>query len=45
MAKVVKKNFEAPEEIRPIDKGKVEVVDLGAMKVMRTTFEPGWRWS
>jgi hypothetical protein len=29
MAKMVKKNFEVPEETRPIDKGKVEVVTLG----------------
>ena len=45
MAKLVKKSFEAPEETRPVDKGKVEVVDLGGLKVMRTIFEPGWRWS
>ena len=45
MAKMVKKNFEVPEETRPIDKGKVEVVALGEMKVMRTILEPGWRWS
>ena len=34
-----------PDETRPVDKGKVEIVDLGVGKVMRTTFEPGWRWS
>jgi hypothetical protein len=45
MPKMVKKSFDAPEETRAIDKGKVEVVDLGGMKVMRTTFAPGWRWS
>ncbi|MBV9492036.1 MAG: cupin domain-containing protein [Verrucomicrobia bacterium] len=45
MATIVKKNFEVPEETRPIDKGKVEVVDLGSTKAMRVTFEPGWRWS
>jgi hypothetical protein len=42
---MVKKSFDAPEETRAIDKGKVEVVDLGDVKAMRTTFEPGWRWS
>src|SRR5258708_12654476 len=45
MPKMVKKSFDAPEETRAIDKGKIEVVDLGDMKAMQTTFEPGWRWS
>jgi len=42
---LVKKSFEAPDELRPITKGKVQVVDLDGSQVMRTTFEPGWRWS
>jgi quercetin dioxygenase-like cupin family protein len=42
---MVKKNFDAPEETRPMDKGKAEFVNLGDFKVMRVTFEPGWRWS
>ena len=41
---MVKKSFDAPEEIRPIKRGKVEVVDLGRAQAMRVTFEPGWRW-
>ena len=45
MAQMLKKSFDAPEETRPITKGKVEVVDLGGLKAMRVTFEPGWRWS
>jgi hypothetical protein len=45
MAKMVKKSFDAPEEVRPIEKGKLEVVDLGGLKAMRATFQPGWRWS
>lgn len=45
MAKTVKKNFQAPEETRTIDKGKLEVVKLGDVTAMRATFEPGWRWS
>jgi hypothetical protein len=44
LAKMVKKSFDAPEEIRPIKRGKVEVVDLGRAQAMRVTFEPGWRW-
>src|SRR3990172_862954 len=45
MTKLVKKRFDTPDETRPIAKGKVEVVKLEEVQVMRTTFEPGWRWS
>jgi quercetin dioxygenase-like cupin family protein len=41
----IKKNFDNPEEVRSISKGKVEVVNLGEVTAMRATFEPGWRWS
>lgn len=41
----IKKSLNAPEETRPISKGKVEVVNLGDVVAMRATFEPGWRWS
>ena len=39
------KSLDSPDETRAIDKGTVEVVSLEAGKVMRTIFEPGWRWS
>jgi len=33
------------EETRSLHKGKIELVDLGGVKVTRVTHEPGWRWS
>ena len=39
------KSFSSPEETRTMDKGKVEVLNLGSSQVMRATFEPGWKWS
>lgn len=45
MSKLIKKRFDAPDEMRTIDKGKVDVVKLGDDQVMRNTFKPGWRWS
>lgn len=45
MTQMVKKNFDAPDETRPIAKGKVDIVNFGDLQPMRTTFEPGWRWS
>ena len=45
MANAEKKNLNSPDEVRPFEKGKVEVVKIGGGTVGRATFEPGWRWS
>ncbi|HEY8204899.1 MAG TPA: cupin domain-containing protein [Pyrinomonadaceae bacterium] len=45
MGDTINKSFDAPEETRSMDKGKVEVVNLGGSQVMRATFQPGWKWS
>ena len=45
MAKMIKKNFNTADETRPVVLGKVEIVNLDDLQVMRTTFQPGWRWS
>ena len=45
MADTTKKNFDSPEETRNVDKGKIEVLDLAGVQVMRATFQPGWKWS
>jgi mannose-6-phosphate isomerase-like protein (cupin superfamily) len=45
MAQLEKKSFDHPDETRPVDKGTVEIVELDGATVMRTTFQPGWRWS
>ena len=45
MAQLERKSLDQPEETRPIDDGTVEIVELDGATVMRTTFEPGWRWS
>jgi quercetin dioxygenase-like cupin family protein len=40
------KSMDAPDETRPFaDKGEAQVVNLGDGTVLRSTFEPGWRWS
>ena len=45
MTKMIKKSFDAPEEIRSFDKSRVEVVYLGDVEAIRVTNQPGWRWS
>ena len=45
MAGVTVKSFDAPDEVRSPDKTNLEVVDLGGVKAMRMTAQPGWKWS
>jgi quercetin dioxygenase-like cupin family protein len=46
MAGIEVKSLESPDETRPFaDKGKADVVNIGGGAVMRSTYEPGWRWS
>ena len=45
MAQLTRKNFDTPDETRPIANGTVDIVNLAELQPMRTTFQPGWRWS
>ncbi len=46
MASLEAKSFDTPDETRPfVDKGKLDVVNVGGATVGRGVFEPGWRWS
>lgn len=40
-----RKNFGAPDETRPFELGKVELVQIGGGTVGRLILQPGWRWS
>ena len=44
-AEVVRKRFEAPDEIRQMTLGRFEIVRLGGLAIGRATYQPGWRWS
>lgn len=45
MAESVQKSFDAPDEVRTFDKGRVDIVNLDSQMVGRAVFEPGWKWS
>jgi class 3 adenylate cyclase len=45
MAKVQSGSFHRPDEVRLIDHGRVELVNLGEASVGRQVLDPGWRWS
>jgi ethanolamine utilization protein EutQ (cupin superfamily) len=45
MAGLEVKNIATPDETRPFDNGRLEVVNLAGLVFGKATFEPGWRWS
>jgi len=45
MARLQRRRFEDPDEVRPIPNGMIEVVWLDDRVVGRMRYEPGWRWS
>lgn len=45
MLDVIVKRFEEPDEVRVFEKGRFELVTLGAMTIGRASYEPGWKWS
>jgi class 3 adenylate cyclase len=40
-----RKRFDRPDEVRTVEKGRIEIVELGELAVGRAVFQPGWRWS
>jgi quercetin dioxygenase-like cupin family protein len=42
---VIRKRFDAPDEVRYFEKGTFEIVRLGGVQIGRATYQPGWRWS
>lgn len=39
------KSFDRPDETRPFDKGRLELVTVGGATMGRAVFQPGWKWS
>jgi len=38
-------SFERPDEVRNLDHGRIDLVNLGEESIGRQVLEPGWRWS
>jgi class 3 adenylate cyclase len=45
MARLQRKRFTEPVEVRRFPNGRVDVIELDDIVVGRMTYEPGWRWS
>jgi hypothetical protein len=43
--KMLKLNFDRPDESRPAGSGKADIINVGDMTVMRISLPPGWKWS
>ncbi len=45
MTDVITKRFDNPDERREFEKGRFELVKIGALTLGRASYEPGWKWS
>ena len=45
MTRMEVKTFNAPDEVRNFEKGKLDLLKIGGAVVGRGVFQPGWRWS
>lgn len=45
MARLQKRNLSRPDEIRPVGRGQLEIVEIANVAIGRVTYQPGWRWS
>ena len=45
MARLQRRRFTEPDEVRAVPHGRVEIVELDDRIVGRLSYEPGWRWS
>jgi class 3 adenylate cyclase len=45
MARLQRRRFTDPDDVRAIPHGRIDVVELDDRVVGRMTYEPGWRWS
>lgn len=46
MSNVAKKSFDTPDNtMDQVEKMKMDVVEVGNLKLPRATAEPGWKWS
>lgn len=46
MASIETKSLNSPDQITmPFEKGRIEIVNVGGITLMRETLQPGWKWS
>ena len=43
--KAEQESFQAPDETRAFERGKLDLVRIGGGEIGGLTLQPGWRWS
>jgi len=43
--KIELKRFDAPDEVRAFEKGRLELVTVAGQTFGRASYQPGWKWS
>ena len=44
VAKLQKRSLSRPTEVRPVGRGRLELVEIGDTVIGRMTYQPGWHW-
>lgn len=39
------KRFDAPDETRTFEKGRLDLIHIAGQTLGRATYQPGWKWS
>jgi hypothetical protein len=45
MAGIQFRTFDAPDQVRPIERGSMEMIEVDGVRAWRLVFEPGWRFT
>jgi ethanolamine utilization protein EutQ (cupin superfamily) len=45
MSRIEMKKFDAPDERRSFENGKIDVLSIGGLTMRKMTVQPGWKWS
>ncbi|MGH2445214.1 MAG: adenylate/guanylate cyclase domain-containing protein [Candidatus Limnocylindria bacterium] len=45
MVKIQRRPFDEPDDVREVPFGRLEIYDLGDIRLGRSILQPGWRWS
>lgn len=45
MGSMAVRSLDTPDETRKFENGVAEVIRAGSTSLVRTTFQPGWKWS
>lgn len=42
---IEQRDFAEPDEVRPFERGRAEILRIGGTEIGRLVLSPGWRWS